>query len=407
MSLSEEASVSWLGAEEAADAQSDRRLGLLEPLVADLRGGHLRIRSPERPRHSLPRRSRWLAGDARARAVARAAPPRVRRRCRLRGILHRRRLDEPGPRRASPPRRPQRGRRSRGASRKLHRAPLRTASDICCEAIRATEAGATSWLTTTSATPSTRSGSTRRCNILRRLWTAETADLETAQTRKLDRVVEMLELEGGESVLEIGCGWGALALRLAGTKDARVTAITLSPSQLAFARDRAAAQRLDGRIDFRLPDYRDRQRRLRPGRVDRDDRSGRRGATGRPISRRSPGRCERGGRAVLQAITIDETVFDHYRRNPDFIQKHIFPGGFLPTHSTIAVEAARAGLTIVASERSATSYARTLAEWRTALPRPLARCGGARVRRRVFADSGTITSPIARQASRKASSTSA
>ena len=74
------------------------------------------------------------------------------------------------------------------------------------------------------------------------IWTEETPDLEAAQARKLDRVVELLRLDGGESVLEIGCGWGALAMRLVETKEANVTAITLSPAQLEFARARADAR---------------------------------------------------------------------------------------------------------------------------------------------------------------------
>ncbi|HUO53772.1 MAG TPA: class I SAM-dependent methyltransferase, partial [Rhodoblastus sp.] len=71
-----------------------------------------------------------------------------------------------------------------------------------------------------------------------------------------------------------------------------------------------------------------------------------------------------GGKALIQAITIDETRFDDYRARPDFIQRHIFPGGFLPTRSAIAEEAARAGLRLTRTQSFGPSYARTLAEWR-------------------------------------------
>jgi cyclopropane-fatty-acyl-phospholipid synthase len=195
------------------------------------------------------------------------------------------------------------------------------------------------------------------------IWTERTPDLEAAQALKLDRVVEWLGLDGGESVLEIGCGWGALAIRLAETKGAKVTAITLSPAQLEFACACAQARGLDRRIDFRLQDYRD-----VCGQFDRIASIEMIEAVG---ERRWPAyfrgladSLRSTGRAVVQAITIDEAQFEDYRREPDFIQKHIFPGGFLPTQSAIRTQAARAGLKVVAWERFGHSYARTLAEWR-------------------------------------------
>ena len=195
------------------------------------------------------------------------------------------------------------------------------------------------------------------------IWTEETPDLETAQARKLDRVVELLCLDDGERVLEIGCGWGALAMRLTETKNAKVAAITLSPAQLDWARARAAARELDRQVDFRLQDYRDVR-----GEFDRIASIEMIEAVGEkhwPAYFRTLARSLRvGGRAVIQAITISEANFERYRRHPDFIQRHIFPGGFLPTRTAIVTHATRAGLKIVAWERFGESYARTLAEWR-------------------------------------------
>jgi cyclopropane-fatty-acyl-phospholipid synthase len=195
------------------------------------------------------------------------------------------------------------------------------------------------------------------------IWSAGTADLEAAQAAKLDAVVDWLALDGGERVLEIGCGWGALATRLAETKAAEVTALTLSPAQLDYARARAASSERGRGVDFRLQDYRDAQ-----GRFDRIVSIEMIEAVGEarwPLYFGKLGdSLAPGGRIVLQAITIDEPLADGYRRNPDFIQTHVFPGGCLPTKSALKALIERAGLRLVRSQTFGASYARTLAEWR-------------------------------------------
>jgi cyclopropane-fatty-acyl-phospholipid synthase len=189
-------------------------------------------------------------------------------------------------------------------------------------------------------------------------------NLEAAQHRKLDRIREKLDLRGGESVLEIGCGWGALAADLSERSDAMVTGITLSPSQLAWAKDVLRQRQLENRVSLHLRDYRD----LRGG-FDRIVSIEMFEAVGEQYwpdyfatLKRS---LKPGGRAVLQIITIDEDRFDRYRRRADFIQKYIFPGGFLPSDTAIAAQAERSGLALTEVEHFGQSYARTLAEWRT------------------------------------------
>jgi cyclopropane-fatty-acyl-phospholipid synthase len=186
--------------------------------------------------------------------------------------------------------------------------------------------------------------------------------LEAAQDAKIDKVMDALALEGGERVLEIGCGWGALAERLIRERDCAVTGLTLSPAQLAYANRRLEASRLAAKGDMRLQDYRDVQ-----GSFDRIVSIEMLEAVG---ARYWPAyfaavrdRMARGGRAVLQVITIAERYFEEYSRETDFIQKHIFPGGMLPSASVLREQIACAGLALRSAETFGASYAATLAEW--------------------------------------------
>jgi cyclopropane-fatty-acyl-phospholipid synthase len=193
-------------------------------------------------------------------------------------------------------------------------------------------------------------------------FVAPDQSLEAAQQVKLQRVVERLDLRGDDEVLEIGCGWGALAARLA-QEGARVTGLTLSTQQLAHAQTLVAAEGSGERVGLRLQDYRDVD-----GHFDRIVSIEMLEAVGEqywPIYFQTlRHRLKAGGTAVLQVITIDEERFAAYRRGADFIQRYIFPGGLLPTKTIIAEQAARVGLALASVESFGTSYALTLAEWR-------------------------------------------
>lgn len=186
-----------------------------------------------------------------------------------------------------------------------------------------------------------------------------TETLEEAQQIKLARIAALMDLQGGEDILEIGCGWGALAFHLAQFNPASLVGLTISPAQLKFAQDRCVGTS----ADLRLQDYRDVE-----GRFDRVVSVEMIEAVGEaywPVYFGKIAQALRpGGSALIQAITIDEGRFDAYRSSPDFIQRFIFPGGFLPTKTSIAEQAALAGLELVKSEAFGLSYARTLAEWR-------------------------------------------
>ena len=186
--------------------------------------------------------------------------------------------------------------------------------------------------------------------------------LEEAQDAKLDRVISLLDLAGGEKVLEIGCGWGSLAERLLQQHDGTVTGITLSSEQLDYAQHRLDAAVQSGRCDLRLQDYRDVR-----GTFDRIVSVEMLEAVGEAYwstyFEKLRYSLRPGGLAVLQVITIDDARFGNYHRRPDFIQKYIFPGGMLPTKHIIGREIAQAGLRLVAHEHFGESYARTLEHW--------------------------------------------
>jgi cyclopropane-fatty-acyl-phospholipid synthase len=194
------------------------------------------------------------------------------------------------------------------------------------------------------------------------LYDRPSQTLEAAQEAKLARVVELLDLRGDDDVLEIGCGWGTLARRIAGS-GAKVTAITLSTEQLAHAQAQALDDAGGGQTEFRLQDYRD-----VGGQFDRIVSIEMLEAVG---ERYWPdyfdvlrARLRPGGKAVLQVITIDESRFEVYRTGADFIQRYVFPGGMLPTKEILARQAEFAGLEFCAVETFGSSYAMTLAAWR-------------------------------------------
>jgi cyclopropane-fatty-acyl-phospholipid synthase len=186
--------------------------------------------------------------------------------------------------------------------------------------------------------------------------------LEAAQAHKLDRIARLLRLEPGASVLEIGCGWGALAAHMAHC-GAHVTGITLSQEQLAFARERMAHADLADRVDLQLRDYRE-----VTGTFDAIVSIEMLEAVGEAwwpaYFKQVHDRLVPGGRAVLQVITIAEDRYAHYRQAPDFIQHYVFPGGMLPTRTIMAQQSADAGLILSHQEHFAPAYAATLAEWR-------------------------------------------
>ncbi len=190
-----------------------------------------------------------------------------------------------------------------------------------------------------------------------------TPTLEAAQQMRLSRIREKLALRGGERVLEIGCGWGALAADLATHSNAQVVGLTLSPAQLRWAQEVAEASGRGQQIDLRLQDYRDTD-----GQFDRIVSIEMFEAVGEaywPSYFETLRRClAPQGRAVLQIISIEDKRFRSYRSSIDFIQKYIFPGGFLPSEAALVAAITSSGLKLQEVDHFGKSYARTLREWR-------------------------------------------
>lgn len=200
------------------------------------------------------------------------------------------------------------------------------------------------------------------------LFTPEASDLVSAQHRKVDRALAEVELRPGQRLLEIGCGWGALAEAATVRWGADVVGVTLSTEQLAWARERLQRVGASARADLRLQDYRDIGVERPEAPFDAIVSIEMVEAVGReywPGYFQSVARLLKpGGRACIQSITIDDTLFDRYLRGTDFIQQHIFPGGCLPSPAAFEAEARRAGLEVLHRHAFGVDYAHTLRHWR-------------------------------------------
>ena len=187
-------------------------------------------------------------------------------------------------------------------------------------------------------------------------------DLSAAQAAKYRRLAEKLALRPDDRVLEIGCGWGGFAEVAAREFGARVTAITVSKEQLDFARRRIQKAGLGERVEAKFVDYRDVEGRFdKVASIEMFEAVGERHWPTYFAKIRDA--LEPGGRAALQVITIADRWFDSYRRGVDFIQRHIFPGGMLPSMTALRQQFDRAGLALDRAEFYGQHYAATLAEW--------------------------------------------
>jgi cyclopropane-fatty-acyl-phospholipid synthase len=196
------------------------------------------------------------------------------------------------------------------------------------------------------------------------LWTEAGDTLETASTRKLDVICRKLDLQPGQRVMEIGTGWGGFALHAAQHYGCHVTTTTISREQHALAAARIAAAGLQDRVQLLLSDYRD-----LTGQYDRVvsiEMIEAVGANYLPTYFQKIGSLLKpDGLALLQAITIEDHRYERALRSVDFIQRHVFPGSFIPGIAALLDAKSRVSdLALVHQEDFGISYARTLRVWR-------------------------------------------
>lgn len=194
------------------------------------------------------------------------------------------------------------------------------------------------------------------------LFKSDKQSLVEAQNNKYASLCNRLMIEPQHRVLEIGCGWGGFAEYVGREIGARVTAITISPSQHAYTAARIQQAGLSDRVDVQLIDYRDVQ-----GQFDRIASVEMIEAVGRDywdaFFKAIHDRLVTGGRAEIQSITIRDDLFDEYAKTPDYIQLYIFPGGMLPAPAKLHEHITKSGLIDLGHIEFGGDYARTLEIW--------------------------------------------
>jgi cyclopropane-fatty-acyl-phospholipid synthase len=195
------------------------------------------------------------------------------------------------------------------------------------------------------------------------LFEEDTADLTAAQHNKYRRLAEAIDLQPGQRLLEIGCGWGGFAEYAARTFGAKVVGLTISKEQRDFAQKRIQDAGLNDKVEIRLQDYRDeRERYDRIASIEMIEAVGEQFWPNYFSQLRD--RLLPGGLAGIQAITIQDSSFPYYRREIDFIRRYVFPGGMLPTPQILKSLGERFGVPVIRERIFGQDYAKTLATWR-------------------------------------------
>ena len=188
-------------------------------------------------------------------------------------------------------------------------------------------------------------------------------NLSEAQNNKYQKLIDLIKPNNGDKVLEIGCGWGGFAEYLGKKYDVKLDCITISKKQFDYAKERIFKCGLNEKVNIEIKDYRDLNDKYNSiASIEMIEAVGQNYLEG--YFKTIKNNLSEGGKVGIQAITIDDKLFDRYKNKQDFIQKYIFPGGFLPNKSSINRYVSDNGLAINSYISYADHYANTLSLWR-------------------------------------------
>jgi len=188
-------------------------------------------------------------------------------------------------------------------------------------------------------------------------------DLEKAQINKYKKLVELIKPKSGNKILEIGCGWGGFAEYVGKNHDVKLDCITISKKQFEYASNRIFKKGLNEKINIQFKDYRDvKQKYNSIASIEMIEAVGQNYLEN--YFKTIKTNLVRDGSAAIQAITIDDNLFDRYKTKEDFIQKYIFPGGFLPSKKKLYDLSQNNGLAINQYNSYGLHYSNTLKIWR-------------------------------------------
>ncbi len=188
-------------------------------------------------------------------------------------------------------------------------------------------------------------------------------ELSNAQNNKYQKLIDLIRPNNGDKILEIGCGWGGFAEYLGKKYDVKLDCITISKKQFEYAKKRIHECGLNEKVNIEIKDYRDlRDKYNSIASIEMIEAVGQNYLES--YFKTIKNNLSDNGKAAIQAITIDDNIFDRYKNKTDFIQKYIFPGGFLPSKSIINKYVSENGLTIKSYDSYADHYSNTLAIWR-------------------------------------------
>ena len=195
------------------------------------------------------------------------------------------------------------------------------------------------------------------------IFDGKSKDLSEAQNNKYQKLIDLIRPNSGDKILEIGCGWGGFAEYLGKKYDVKLDCITISKKQFEYAKQRIHRCGLNEKVNIEIKDYRELKNKYNSiASIEMIEAVGQNYL--KSYFKTIKNNLSNDGRAAIQAITIDDALFDRYKNKQDFIQKYIFPGGFLPNKNSINKYVSENGLTIKSYESYADHYSDTLAIWR-------------------------------------------